>query len=690
MNQLTLTPGTSPAAVGTPEEEVGYLASDEYMHRMASPPPDARHDSQPTVESPLRQMSFPATETEPKDAPGTPLRHVRTSSHGQHPEGDVIHVEDPMHPLHHPDGFAPTPALEGHAPEEEEPAEEEEPILAADEVRPESAYLHPAVSPTFEHRASFDDDRSRTPSVSHSRSNSRSTSAQGAHPLTRFDSRDLHEDTHTPLEDVEEYEPLFPDEAPKKDRQLPTTDRFKKRPDMLKHRFPSEDIWEDTPNSLQLHATVTTPDLRKRDSSETFETPEQEATRRIQNSKIDSHQVATHILEGEGSRDREKPKRPDTFKQRFPSRDIWEDAPDSQQLVTTVEPTAEELKSPEAKSPEAKGPEVPSKPSIPPRPQKQPQSTSPTEKRQPPVIPGRPKPQIPARPAKTSPQVSADEVPSVESTSKETSTEAPAVPKTKPAVPARPGGSKIAALKAGFLTDLNSRLQVGPPKEKEKEPEPPAEKKPLNDARKGRARGPARRKPAVENTAPKPPSTPEVKITGTWNIWEITQDGDLFVGNDKEAPKPSKAAPEPSPPLESPMAPALAKNTAGESVDPKPDSPEPPAAADVEPLSPAATTAPETKPIEAQSPAEPQPTTEPQPPTETQTSTETPVSEEPAPPSSEPSSKQEEPKSTSTDSPSGAQPLAEPPNPKLDEAIENLAASADGKRASDGDIHRTE
>jgi hypothetical protein len=29
-------------------------------------------------------------------------------------------------------------------------------------------------------------------------------------------------------------------------------DRFKKRPDTLKHRFPSQDIWEDTPNSLQL------------------------------------------------------------------------------------------------------------------------------------------------------------------------------------------------------------------------------------------------------------------------------------------------------------------------------------------------------------------------------------------------------------------------------------------------------
>lgn len=531
------------------------------MQHLASPPLDARHDTQPAVESPLRQISFPTTEVEPKGTVGSSLRHTRTNSHGQLPEGDVIHVEDPMHPLHHPDGFAPTPALEDHAPDVEEQAEEE-PILAADEIRPESAYLHPAISPTFERRGSFDEERSRTPSVAHSRSNSRSASAQGAPALARFDSRDLYDDNHTPLEDVEEYEPLFPEEE-KKDRPVSNADRFKKRPNTLKHRFPSEDIWEDTPNSLQLHATVTTPDLPRSDSSEIFETPEKEASRRKQTSKIDSHEVATHILEGEGPRDQEKtPKRPDTFKQRFPSRDIWEDVPDSQQLVTTVEPAADEVRSPE----------VPSKPAIPPRPSKQ-EATSPTEKRQPPVIPDRPKPQIPARPAKASSRVSADKVPSVEATSKEVSTEQPAAPKAKPAVPARPGGSKIAALKAGFLTDLNSRLQLGPQQPKEPEPEPLVEKKPLNDARKGRARGPARRKPAVEKSTTILPSVPEIRITETWNVWTITQDGDLVVGQDGQAPKPSANTPEPSLQSETPMAPAIAKNIAGEPVDPTPESP---------------------------------------------------------------------------------------------------------------------
>lgn len=562
--------------MGTPEEEVGYMASDEYIHRIASPPPDARLESQPTTESPLRQMSFPS-ENAPQKPAESPLRHHRrSSSHGTR-EGGIIHVDDPKHPLHHPDGFSATPVVEENEPTYEEAEDDDEPILAADQVRPESAYLHPAISPTFDRRGSFEDEaRSRTPSVSHSRAHSRSASAQGTLPsLTRYDSR---EDTHTPLEDVDEYEPLFPEDDDKKQKPVSTADRFKKRPDMLKHRFPSQDIWEDTPNSLQLHAEVTTPDIPPQDSPETFETPEQEATRRMQADKVDSHQVASHILEGEGAR--EKPMRPDTLKQRFPSKDIWEDVPDSQRLVTTVDPAKEEVTSPD----------VPSKPAIPARPQRQSQ-ISPIEKRQPPSIPERPKPQVPTRPAKTSPQLPA----SNEESPKEPPKEAPAV-KPKPAIPARPGGSKIAALKAGFLTDLNSRLQLGPqqPKPQEKEPEPPAEKQPLSDARKGRARGPARRKPAVEKATPAAlpatSATPEIKIIESLNVWRVGQDGRVVVGPDTKVNKPIAAATSESVSPMQPMAPPIAKNAAGESVDPTPESPAPephalesPAAAEAEP-----------------------------------------------------------------------------------------------------------
>lgn len=619
--------------MGTPEEEVGYLASDEYMQRMASPAPDSRFDAQPAVESPLRKMSFPVSETQPKSPIPPSLSHHRSSSHG-HSEG-VIHVDDPMHHLHHPDGFAPTPAFEDHTSEIEEPAEEEDPILAADGVRPESAYLHPAVSPTFEHRGSFDEDsHSRTPSISHSRSNSRSASAGGAPMLTRFDSREMHDDNHTPLEDVEEYEPLFPEDESKKEGPISAAERFKNRPDMLKHRFPSQDIWEDTPNSLQYYATVTTPDLPKRDSSEAFETPEQEAARRMQTEKIDSHKVARQILEGDGARGKGKPLRPDYKQQRFPSRDIWEDAPDSQQLVTTVEPATDEVKSPEGSS----------KPSIPMRPQKQAQSTSPTEKRQPPMIPDRPKPQIPTRPAKSSPQASA---------------EGAAAPKAKPAVPARPGGSKIAALKAGFLTDLNSRLQQGPQQTKpqEKESEPAAEKQPLSDARKGRARGPTRRKPAVENANARLPTIPEIKITTAWNVWSVGEDGDLTVGNEA-SPTNTKS----TIPSELPAAPELAKNTAGEPVDPTPES----AVGDV--VSPSTV-----EPLVDSIPAKSLETSEP-----------AEISVE----ATEPAPKKDDPE----ESPSGATALAEavPTSTTLDKALEDMTASADGKRTSDGDIHAKE
>jgi hypothetical protein len=80
----------------------------------------------------------------------------------------------------------------------------------------------------------------------------------------------------------------------------------------------------------------------------------------------------------------------------------------------------------------------------------------------------------------------------------------PLVTKAKPQVPARPGqSSKIANLRGNFMNDLNQKLGLGPPKEKEPEPEPVIEEvKPLEDARKGRARGPQRRAPAKSPAAP--------------------------------------------------------------------------------------------------------------------------------------------------------------------------------------------
>lgn len=672
--------GTSPAVTGTPEEELAYIASDEYTHRMASPAPD--RSTRPAVESPLRQVSHPATaDTDSK-------REKAPEDTG------VIHVDEPYHSSHHPDGFAQSPSEKlTRQPTEDEA--EEEPILAADEVRPEYAFQHPAVSPTLEKGDSFEHEtRSCPTSSNHSRSGSRPTSLHRRPGLARFSSCEQEqEDIYTPLEDVDEYEPLFPEDDKNK-KPVSTAERFKQRPDSLKHRFPSQDIWEDSPNSLQLHATVTTPDIP---TSETFETSEQEAFRRSQTTSVDPHEVASHILESEDHKEDHEDKdnkRPSLSGHRFPSRDVWEDAPDSQKLVTTVG-TPEEA---------SESPEVPPKPNIPPRPQRRPQEsppvdlstkpgTSPTEKRQPPTIPDRPKPQIPVRPAKRSPEEAKEAKESKESK------ESPEVPaKPKPPVPGRPGGSRIAALKAGFLTDLNSRLQVGPqgPKPQGKKEDPPAEKKPLQDARKGRARGPARRKPApapapaatpTESTDTKPAAIPEVKITDAWNVWQVDEVGKLVVGDkdsgaDKEKPEPTQhkpaqleppqpeqaepgqAKPEPVQPDVPPMATELSKNVAGDLTDPLP--------------SPDTVEAPEVE-LKKPEPAEPEPAKEHIEP-ELAIEPATKPDETRTPPdeltSEQIQTQEEEIKERSEST----------PEIKLELAAENLAASADGKRPSDGDL----
>ncbi|KAL3461319.1 altered inheritance of mitochondria protein 21 [Aspergillus heterothallicus] len=612
--------GTSPAVTGTPEEEVGYLASDKYSHRLSSPPPDSKNDTRPSVESPLRNASIPATEGR---------EQAKTKE-----KPSVIHIDEPYHHLHHPDGFAQTPDPEEFTSRANGEEDEDEPILAADEVRPESAYQHAAVSPTFSRRESVDyEGRSRTPSVNESRSNSRASRRGSTPALARYNSREEREDIHAPLEDVEEYEPLFPEDDSKENKPLSTAERFKKRPDTLKHRFPSEDIWEDSPNSLQLHATVSTPDIPREDR---FETPEQEAARKNQSSGVDSHQVAQRILNSEESDD--KAFRPGIAKQRFPSRDIWEDAPESQNLVTTIEPTDEK---------QATSPVVPSKPTLPRRPEKrQPapvdassKPTSPIEKRQPPVIPDRPKPQIPSRPAH---RISRGEENHDVSS------------KPKPMVPARPSGGKIASLKAGFLSDLNSRLQLGPqapPKPQEKAEEP-TEKGPLSDARKGRARGPARRKPAVDNSSRRLPTIPEIKITETWNVWQVREDGNLVVGDGNKGGQVSTTVMETSD-WNNSMAPPLARNMTGDSVDPQRQPlKEDPLQTKISEAEPNAETTELTKEEERGGREE----------------------EEEGPPAVPKTEPVEEP----VDLPSAV-------SDNVENVAESLAATADGKRASDGD-----
>lgn len=639
--------------------------------------------SQTHMESPLRKSSFPvdadgkaafdeARETQ-RAAPSRSDSAMESET-----EDDEIHVDAPAHRISKYTGNGYDPPTEDLGPlggnTDAEGGWIQEtgygvPILASDEVakEPGSEYLQPAVSPAQErrgsaHYAGYDSDAppsyqsgyrnlSRPTSASNSRPSSRPGSIHGSLPgLSRFVSHDEREEMHTPLEDVDEYEPLFPEDECK-GSGLSTTAEKKKRHENLKRRFPSQDIWEDTPNSLQLQATVDTPEpIEEHEPSAQFETPATEAKRQgradegekaVRDQPLAKPNWKPHL--------REEMNKPE-LKRRFPSQDIWEDSPDSAHLETTVEePQIEEGRGYEARSPsnevantseETKSSEyldtsigreragadglvtegikshetsVPQEPppsassgksidsgsqgipSVPARPARRPQhqtppptltsnlsktstesspvdskQVSPSETRKAPNIPDRPKPQIPARPQRSVPRDAAEMTPLSKQTSASSTgsgggrggeaqnVTAPPPPKPKPMIPSRPIGGKIASLKAGFLSDLDKRLQLGPqaPKTSEKSSVAESERKveeeekaPLVDARKGRAKGPARRKPAVAAAPPSAIVATEKEdvvkqpqsnwaIQEAWTVWHTEDDGTINAVHAADKPQP--------------------------------------------------------------------------------------------------------------------------------------------------------
>ncbi|KAK7519714.1 uncharacterized protein IWZ02DRAFT_421895 [Phyllosticta citriasiana] len=526
--------GASPAVTATPGEEIGYKASEEYASRMASPrpqsvPPKERtRSSQSHAESPLRMTSAAADQAlgGGGGGDGSAIEHDD--------EGNVIHIDPPAHPrseMHGPgidyDDLGP----EGGNGEEHVGFITEDgrgtPVLASDELKrhqtPGGEYQQPAVPAELEHERRI----SQEGGEYHRRSGSRSTSRPTS--VSRWRSQgDVGDDrSNTPLDGVKEYEPLFPEDEDEMPVEKPLTAADKlKRPELARHHFPSQDVWEDTPSSLQLQAEVQTPEVPSQpasgnaslESSQVFEKPEKEHQRKAdptpkdqqrQQSFLPDHAKRLAHLNKDVLAD--MPSRPGMH-QRFPSRDIWEDTPDELKLVTTVNAPQDQDSPSEPKSAIS---DVPAKPQIPARLTRAKPGESPIEKKAAPIIPDRPKPQIPARPARPAHKPSDEAVPlskvsSASSNNTATAddgavTAAPPVTKPKPPVPSRPGGSKIAALKAGFLSNLESRLQLGPqgPKKepKEEKEDELKEKAPLADARKGRAKGPARRRPGTTSAA---------------------------------------------------------------------------------------------------------------------------------------------------------------------------------------------
>jgi hypothetical protein len=663
--------GTSAAIDGTPDEQVGYLASEEYASRITSPnsPPHSGSGSQTYNTSRLKE-----------EITSDVLLNQQTSENAladETEDEDVIHVGPPSGDLGNED-LGPQGSNMSDYGGRMDDLSYSAPILAPDEVAKEPAteHLQPAVSPYQERKSSSYfaiGDLERSGSRSSSRPTSTPASRSGSRPnsiiggvagFARYALHDDHEELSTPLEDVEEYEPLFPDDE-KGEGSKNTTDR-PKRPELnamkssassirsQRRKFPSQDIWEDAPSRAQLQATVTTPQLPEdgqdttKDSREKTETSPAAATGRYQE---DEGEKNSSFLPQE-TQDWANPKFKDEMnnsrpKQRFPSKDIWEDSPESLQLRTTVSTSqigesknvpdvperpmgdavtrtqeksvdGEELGSEEGRSlvetkpalekptppprpirgkelavgaagvqptiparphrirnlPPADIPPVPAKTSppvsrglhnraVPPPPSKADDDgtadpTSSPSERKAPVLPERSKPQIPTRPAKPVTKKSGDSVntgPSVKAaptSGMEGSSSTRPVPPTakpKPAVPSRPNGGKLAAIKAGFLSDLDKRLQQGPtapkPKGEPTEEQVVEEKAPLSDARKGRARGPARRKPAAspsgnpeESSDQKDPQKFDISIPFT--IWQIAEDGHIVVasGDDIATPEP--------------------------------------------------------------------------------------------------------------------------------------------------------
>ncbi|OJD16318.1 hypothetical protein ACJ73_08893 [Blastomyces percursus] len=568
--------------VGTPQEELAYVATDELASRRASVAPESRLSkgeylqSHGLVKAPLKKSVVAGAADPEHCVPGTDT----------YEKEEVIHIDEPLHSQHHPDGFAPAP--EDHKPHGAQPLEEpgwaegpnEAPVLAADEIEPGAERLQPAISPAFELVSPGLNTHSRSNSRTENRASSQASSTRGAVPnMTKFGSRsEEREETHTELEDVKEYEPLFPNDDDEAKITTPV-ERFKRRPEQ--YRFPSKDIWEDAPVSLQLEATVTTPDVPSK-SSDNEEKPPlgPPAEEALQSKSEIPSKPSSPTKELQIHLEDEKPHGAES-RQRFPSKDVWDDVPDSQRLVTTVQTPQEGEKWTAPESPTKSSP-----PTIPARPSKsispvEGKAPSPAEPRKPPTIPSRPKPKPPARPAKPSSRNSDESLTKTVSAGSTDATAPPGV-KPKPPIPSRPGGSKIAALKAGFLSQLEGHLKLGPqgpkPQEKKPEPEETVEKVPLSDARKGRARGPARRKPAVPTAVPpaepvrKPaPAPPKFKVVNAWNVWRIGGNGVLVVcdtspAKARSAPPPpdlpTKTIPEPQPSARSEQASSPSSPTA--------------------------------------------------------------------------------------------------------------------------------
>ncbi|KAM0741003.1 hypothetical protein ACQRIT_003860 [Beauveria bassiana] len=493
-------------AASTPTEDVGYHASDQYARRASTPQDSSKAEK--------------GSSYFPEDGPLSKAADEKSSVH------HAIHVDDSKHPEHYSYGTENPETEDYHAP-----------ILADDAVDADLDVTaqHPAIRPGFDRSRSYDADEPNRPSIRHP------TIALDEQPERGFNS--------TPLDDVEEYEPLFDGEKKEEERKQIATEKKASR------HFPSKDIWEDAPNSAHHSTEVSTPDVEEQNhrprSKASFsenrsitpaqafaqyqeELAEKEANGRSNNFLPLSADAKPKWIDHQSHLAVSKP----SGAKRFPSKDVWEDAPESHIQETTLSESAIE----DEGEPEDSKPKIPVRPTkktaeesrappaIPSRP-KPTQAPGDDATKQPPPVSEKPKPQIPCRPVK---KLSGD--------SKDGETVKP----PKPPVPSRPVGGKIAALQAGFMSDLNKRLQLGPQAMKkdesaQEEEVVEKEKAPLPDARKGRARGPQRRAPAKAASPAKEPPASVLSVSQPQIIWSIDAEDRLVVTEEsREASEESR------------------------------------------------------------------------------------------------------------------------------------------------------
>ncbi|PKS11547.1 hypothetical protein jhhlp_003312 [Lomentospora prolificans] len=567
---------------GTPSEEVGFEGQEAYVSRIASPRSgfaSLKTDSPPKGPSP--------SEEEPPEVFTT--------------DEDIIHVDEPRRSAS-PEDVRATGRHHYTAP-----------ILAEDEVAksPPRFELHAAIEPSVD--AAVEDEEPLTEPIRRHSINTEVLPSDFPRPEAR----------KVPVH-PQEYEALFKDGE---EQAIEDEEEKPSKRDSLIHKFPSKDIWEDAPSSVHYTTEVSTPDVSGNEPHlKVTEPPERNNPTPVQAfaqyqeelAEKEAQRTKNFVPRGEKPSQswlplQEPPQVPATRpagQRRFPSRDVWEDAPDSHLHEATVssdqqpetKPDQPQIPARPAKSVEkpaiperpARGgeppaipgrparknsdkPALPERPAIPDRPKPKKESSSEGK----PTISDKPKPQIPPRPTKASSvsPVEATEHPALSKNrpsipvrpakpAAAATTEAkepPAVPKAKPAIPARPMGNKIAALQAGFMSDLNRRLQLGPQAPKKEEPEPeaaaeeekPIEKKPLADARKGRARGPQRRAPAkspappaaaAAATSPEPakPSAPSLSFSLPQTVWSLDPEGsDLVVKSTEPIESAPKSVAEP-------------------------------------------------------------------------------------------------------------------------------------------------